>query len=174
MNAGTTAILAIGSNLGDREAILRRCVAEIDAVRSVSVLRVSKIVETAAVRPEGVDLAAPRYLNAVVKIRLGLDPAALLRRLHEIENRMGRTREVRWGDRTLDVDIIQIDGLTLDTPALTVPHPRAHERAFVLAPWLDIEPTAVLAGSGAVGLLLARIGGLPADYAAEALWPTGR
>ncbi len=87
-----------------------------------------------------------------------LAPHDLLDALHRIEDDHGRTREVRWGDRTLDLDVIAVDDLLIDSGTLTVPHPRAGERAFVLAPWLDADPDAVLPGAGRVADLLDGLG----------------
>ncbi len=97
----------------------------------------------------------PDYLNAVLLARTTLPSRALLGYLHEIEAACRRVREVRWGPRTLDIDIITVDGEASADPELTLPHPRAHERAFVLAPWHDVDPDAVLPGHGPVATLLA-------------------
>ena len=131
-------------------------------------MKASGIVETPAVKPEGVDEDAPSYLNAVVLVRSALHPRQLLAALHEVEAAHGRVRAERWGDRTLDIDIVSLGGLRVDEPELTVPHPRAHERAFVLAPWLDVEPDAVI-GTDRVDALLAATGESPARYEAEPL-----
>ena len=97
----------------------------------------------------------PDYLNAVLLARTTLPSRTLLDRLHEVEAAFSRVREVRWGPRTLDIDIISVTGETSSDPELTLPHPRAHERAFVLAPWHDVDPEAVLPGHGPVAALLA-------------------
>lgn len=154
------AVLALGGNLGDRAATLRAAVADLRSVPGIRVLSVSDLVETAAVKPDGVDDAAPAYLNAVVLIRTTLRPRALLEAVNAIEDAHGRVRVERWGDRTLDIDIIAIDGLHIDEDGLVVPHPRAHERAFVLAPWLQLDPDAVLDGTR-IADLLAATGELP-------------
>lgn len=163
------AVLALGSNLGDRETTLREAVRDIGELDGVTVLRVSGIVETPAVKPEGVDEDAPAYLNAVIAVRSALAPQKLLVALNGIEKVHGRVREVRWGDRTLDIDIVTFGGQVLETDDLTLPHPRARDRAFVLAPWLDVEPDAVLPGAGRVDELLAATGETVARYPAEAL-----
>ena len=98
---------------------------------------------------------AQSYLNAVLLARTTLPARALLGRLQEIEAAFDRVREVRWGPRTLDIDVITVAGEISADPDLTLPHPRAHERAFVLAPWHDVDPDAVLPGYGAVASLLA-------------------
>lgn len=100
----------------------------------------------------------PDYLNAVLLARTSLPSKLLLDRLHEVEAAFDRVREVRWGPRTLDVDIITVEGERDDDPVLTLPHPRAHERAFVLAPWHDADPGAELPGHGGVAALLAQAG----------------
>jgi len=98
----------------------------------------------------------PDYLNAVLLARTTVASRTLLERLHEVEAAFDRVREVRWGPRTLDIDIITVEGELSADPELTLPHPRAHERAFVLAPWRDMDPDARLPGYGPVAALLAR------------------
>lgn len=167
------AVLSLGSNLGDREGTLRAAVRDIAALPGVVVTAVSGLVETPALKPEGVDEDAPAYLNAVVAVRSALDPAHLLSALNEIEHAHGRVRDIRWGDRTLDIDIVTYGVIRSDEPALTLPHPRAAERAFVLAPWLQVEPDAVLPGHGRVDELLAQVLAEPGErvtpYPAEPL-----
>ena len=125
------AVLSIGSNLGDRLAHLRSVVAALDPVV------VSSVYETA---PWG-GVPQDDYLNAVVVVEdAGTDAYGWLRRAHELEAAAGRVRDVRWGPRTLDVDVIDVDGIVRTDPALTLPHPRAYERAFVLLPWAEVEP----------------------------------
>ncbi|HEY0486660.1 MAG TPA: 2-amino-4-hydroxy-6-hydroxymethyldihydropteridine diphosphokinase [Mycobacteriales bacterium] len=154
----STAVLSIGSNLGDRLGYLQSAV---DALGPVLV-SVSGVYETAPWGPVEQD----DYLNAVLVVsddtRAAVDwwTAA-----QELEQAAGRERDVRWGPRTLDVDIVQVlgpggDAVVSETPELVLPHPRAAERAFVLVPWADAEPDAVLAGHGRVVDLLAA---LPAD-----------
>ncbi|KNX36158.1 2-amino-4-hydroxy-6-hydroxymethyldihydropteridine diphosphokinase [Luteipulveratus halotolerans] len=139
-------VIAAGANLGDRAATLRAAVQALVATEGLELVRVSPLVETDPVG--GPD--QPDYANAVIIARSRLAPATLLRRLHQIESWHGRTREIRWGARTLDLDLIQVgdpaDGhdLTSDDEALTLPHPRAHERAFVLVPWLAADAEARL------------------------------
>jgi 2-amino-4-hydroxy-6-hydroxymethyldihydropteridine diphosphokinase len=161
------AVLSLGSNLGDREATIRAAVHEIAALDGVLVTAASGLVETAAVKLDGVDTDAPAYLNAVVEVRTSLDPEELLDALGAIELDHGRVREERWGDRTLDIDIVDFAGLRVDSPRLTLPHPRAAERSFVLVPWLEVEPTATLRGVG-------RIDALPAAAADDVSpYPSG-
>ena len=168
MIATTPAVLSLGSNLGDRERTLRDAVLAIGALPGVTVDTASGLIETAAIKPAGVDDSAPAYLNAVVVVATTLSARDLLAALAEIELNHGRVREERWGDRTLDIDIVTYGDLRQDDIALTLPHPRAADRSFVLVPWLEIDPDAVLPGVG-------RVDGLPAAsesvsrYPAEAL-----
>jgi len=143
-------VLALGSNLGDRMANLRLGVAVLDS-DGITVTTVSGVFETTPVGgPE-----QENYLNAVVLGVSALPARQVLSRCAAAESAAGRVRTVRWGPRTLDVDIITCDDETYAEPDLTLPHPRAHERAFVLAPWLDVDPAAVLPGWGQVSDLLA-------------------
>ena len=162
-------VLALGSNLGDREATIRAGIHDINALNGVVVVKASGLVETPALKPEGVDEDAPAYLNAVIAVRSALDPQRLLAALNDIERAHGRVRDIHWGDRTLDIDIVSLGAVTVDEPGLRVPHPRAAQRAFVLAPWLEIEPDATLHGLGRVDALLAATGDLPTPYPAEPL-----
>lgn len=150
-------MLSLGSNLGDREATLKAGVAGIAAIEGVELVDASRIVETPALKPHGVDADAPAYLNAVILIHSALEPAGLLSAIGAVERRLGRERTERWGDRTLDIDIVAWGDRVVDTDELTIPHPRAHERAFVLAPWLDVDSDARLGGI-AVRDLLERTG----------------
>lgn len=139
-----TAVLSLGSNLGDRMAALQ---AAID------------ILEPAAISPvyDSVPVGGPPqpdYLNAVVIC--AIDAATAWERAQRAEHALARERVVRWGPRTLDVDLIVADG---EAPAgIVLPHPRAHERAFVLVPWCDVDPDAVLRGHGRIADLLGEIG----------------
>jgi 2-amino-4-hydroxy-6-hydroxymethyldihydropteridine diphosphokinase len=143
-------VLALGSNLGDRQGILQEAVDAIKRIEGVRVEKVSPVYETVPVGGP----PQPDYLNAVVLARTTLPSLDLLDRLHEVEAEFDRVRLVRWGPRTLDIDIITVEGERSDDPALTLPHPRAHERGFVLAPWHDIDQNAVLPGHGPVADLL--------------------
>jgi dihydroneopterin aldolase/2-amino-4-hydroxy-6-hydroxymethyldihydropteridine diphosphokinase len=146
------AVLALGTNLGDRTATLRSAVAALGGTDGIELVGVSPVVETDPVGgPE-----QPDYLNAVVLVATTLSPRGLLAAAHEVEDRHGRERQERWGPRTLDVDVVDYDGLEIVADDLHLPHPRAAERAFVLAPWLAADPAAVLAGSGPVRELLTR------------------
>ena len=148
----TAVVLALGSNLGDRQDILQGAVDAIVGLPGVRVTAVSPVYETVPVGGP----AQPNYLNAVVLADAARPARELLDRLHEIEAAFDRVRLVRWGPRTLDIDIIVFDSEHSDDPELTLPHPRAHERAFVLAPWHDVDPDAALPGHGPVAELLAK------------------
>jgi 2-amino-4-hydroxy-6-hydroxymethyldihydropteridine diphosphokinase len=133
------AYLGLGSNLGDRVAMLQLAVDELGATEGVTVVAVSRVYETAPVGgPEQDD-----YLNAVVAIETDLGPRELLAVAHRIEQRAGRVRDVRWGPRTLDVDVLLAGEAEIDEPDLQVPHPRMYERAFVLVPLRDVAPERV-------------------------------
>jgi 2-amino-4-hydroxy-6-hydroxymethyldihydropteridine diphosphokinase len=149
------AVIAVGSNLGDRAATFAAAVRTLAESDGIEVTAISTPIESIAVRTDGEDPAAPVYLNAVVLVRTTLAPHALLTLLHAIETEYGRVRDERWGDRTLDLDIIDYGGMQSSTADLTLPHPRAHERAFVLGPWAEVAPDAVLPGHGRIAGLLA-------------------
>jgi 2-amino-4-hydroxy-6-hydroxymethyldihydropteridine diphosphokinase len=154
---GESVVLALGSNLGDRVGILLAAMREIAAIDGLELTGASDLYESAAVKPGGVDLDAPQYLNAVVTAVYSGEPHALLAAVNRIEADHGRERNEHWGDRTLDIDIVAFGGLVSADETLTVPHPRAAERDFVLAPWLQLEPDAVLPGHGRVVDLLAAL-----------------
>jgi len=160
-------VLALGSNLRDRRDILQGGVGAIAAIPEVQIMAVSPVYETVPVGGP----PQPDYLNAVVLARTTLPSRALLGRLHEIEAAFDRERTVRWGPRTLDIDIITVAGEVSADPDLTLPHPRAHERAFVLAPWHDVDPEAVLPGYGPVATLLAAADRSGIRVAGESLAP---
>jgi dihydroneopterin aldolase/2-amino-4-hydroxy-6-hydroxymethyldihydropteridine diphosphokinase len=143
-DAPVEVVLAIGSNLGAAQDTLRDAVADLAAVPGLEVLDVSALARTAPVGgPE-----QPDFLNAVLIARTTLSPRDLLRATSEVERRHGRERLVHWGPRTLDVDIIVYGDVSAVTDDLELPHPRAHERAFVLQPWAQVQPDAVLHGLG--------------------------
>jgi len=144
-------VLAIGSNLGDRMGSLQGAVNSLADTPEVWLTAVSPVYETDPVGgPE-----QPDYLNAVVLVEGDLAPRALLERSLTVEAAFARTRDVRWGPRTLDVDVVAVGDLRVAEPDLLLPHPRAAERAFVLVPWLDVDPDAALPGAGRVADLLA-------------------
>jgi 2-amino-4-hydroxy-6-hydroxymethyldihydropteridine diphosphokinase len=162
----TRAVLSLGANLGDRAGALR---AAFTALRDDGLVARSVLYET----PPWGPVEQPPYLNAIAIVRGPRDAAGWLARAHELEQAAGRTREVRWGARTLDVDVVTVTGddgtpVVSPDPRLTLPHPRAHERAFVLVPWLSLEPTAQLPGRGRVADLVAALP--PEDVAAVVRW----
>jgi 2-amino-4-hydroxy-6-hydroxymethyldihydropteridine diphosphokinase len=148
----TAVVLALGSNLGERQDILQGAVDAIVGLPGVRVTAVSPVYETVPVGGP----AQPDYLNAIVLADVARPARELLDRLHEIEAAFDRVRVVRWGPRTLDIDVVDFGGARSDDPELTLPHPRAHERAFVLGPWRDVDPGAALPGRGPVAELLAK------------------
>lgn len=153
MTGEQAVVLALGSNLGDRLALLQGAVDALADTPDLVVVAVSPVYETAPVGgPQQDD-----YLNAVVLARGPQPPRVLLERAQAVEDAFDRVREVRWGPRTLDVDLVAVGDLAVDEPDLTLPHPRAAERAFVLVPWLDVDPAAVLPGAGAVADLVHRL-----------------
>ncbi|CAJ65331.1 hydroxymethyldihydropteridine pyrophosphokinase (partial match) [Frankia alni ACN14a] len=144
------AVLALGSNLGDRWALLRAAVRQLDELLGVRAC--SSVYETDPVGgPEQDD-----YLNAVV-LTAPAPPRELLAAVRAVEERARRTRTLRWGPRTLDVDVIALGTLHSDDPEIIIPHPRAHLRAFVCVPWLDVDPEATLPDHGRVADLVARM-----------------
>ena len=150
----TRAVIALGANLGDARAALAGAVEAIAVLPGVALHAESSVYSTAPIG--GVE--QPDYLNAVVIVDTTLSPRELLDCLHDVENSWHRTREVRWGPRTLDLDLIDYAGVTSDDPELTLPHPRAHERAFVLVPWQEADPEAELTGFGPVAGLVPALG----------------
>ncbi|MCP1388252.1 2-amino-4-hydroxy-6-hydroxymethyldihydropteridine diphosphokinase [Corynebacterium sp. TA-R-1] len=132
------AVLSTGSNMEDSRAHLAAVVRAFEP----HLIRASSIYATAPWG--GVD--QPDFLNQALLIDVPLTPHELLNTCQQLEREANRVRDVRWGPRTLDVDIVHIDGYTADDPELTVPHPRAHQREFVLRPWLEIDPDAQLNG----------------------------
>lgn len=148
-------VLALGGNLGNVPVTLKRAIDEMSSWDGLEITQVSPLVRTRAVlRPD--QKPQPDYWNAVVLGTLSMAPLDLLDRIHELEARLGRVRHEVWGSRTIDIDIIQIDGVSSDDPRLTLPHPRAHQRAFVLSPWLMAQPKAELSGFGAAAELIAQ------------------
>jgi 2-amino-4-hydroxy-6-hydroxymethyldihydropteridine diphosphokinase len=151
----TRAFVALGSNLGDRERTLRGAVAALAAEEGVSVVAVSRLRDT---EPVGV-VDQPRFLNGVVALETTLGARELLERLLEIERRSGRIREgvCEHRPRTLDLDLLLYGDETVDEPGVTVPHPRLHERAFVLEPLAELAPGLEVPGRGTVEELLSGV-----------------
>ena len=154
MNPPVTAVVGLGSNLEDPEAHVRRAFAELAALPETWLAARSPLYRTAPVGYAD----QPPFVNACARVETRLAPRALLEALLAIERRHGRTREIPDGPRTLDLDLLLYGGATIDEPGLRVPHPRAHERAFVLAPLVDVWPEAVIPGSGPARALLAKAG----------------
>ncbi|MGH2723486.1 MAG: 2-amino-4-hydroxy-6-hydroxymethyldihydropteridine diphosphokinase [Actinomycetota bacterium] len=142
------AFLGLGSNLGDRVANLQRAV-DLLRGRGIEVRRSSRVYETDPVGGP----PQPDYLNAVVEVDTDLDPRELLRACTAIEEVLGREREERWGPRTIDLDVLTYDDREIDQPDLQVPHPRMHERAFVLVPLLELDADPPLPGGRTVATL---------------------
>jgi 2-amino-4-hydroxy-6-hydroxymethyldihydropteridine diphosphokinase len=132
--------LGLGANLGDRLATLQRAV-DLLADEGIRMVASSRVWQT---EPVGGPAGQPAYLNAVVRAETGLDASVVLAAAHRVEAALGRIREVRWGPRTIDIDVLLYDDLERDDPELTIPHPRLRERAFVILPLLDIDPAPVL------------------------------
>jgi 2-amino-4-hydroxy-6-hydroxymethyldihydropteridine diphosphokinase len=135
----TVTYLGLGANLGDRLACLQRAVDLLKAA-GLRVVASSRVWETAPVG--GPD--QPDYLNAVVRVETELAPMQLLAACQRVERALGRVREVRWGPRTIDLDVLLFGDVTMEDPALTLPHPRMLERAFVLLPLLELDPDPML------------------------------
>jgi 2-amino-4-hydroxy-6-hydroxymethyldihydropteridine diphosphokinase len=134
------AYIALGSNLGDRRASIEGALTALAEAPGIRLVRTSSIIETAPVGGPGGQGA---YLNGVVEVRTSLSAEELLDALQLIENRFGRERSVRWGPRTLDLDLLLYDDAVIESQRLAVPHPRMHERRFVLEPLCDIAPDVV-------------------------------
>lgn len=147
------AVLAIGANIGDRLAALQGAIDLLASSDGVRVGSVSHVYETDPVGGPDQD----DFLNAVLLVDTDLDPGDLLAACQAVEHAWHRTRDVRWGPRTLDIDIIAFDEVVSDDPDLTLPHPRAAQRAFVCIPWLDADPEARLPIEGPVAQLLAHL-----------------
>lgn len=149
----TRVVIAFGANLGDREVTIASATHALADTAGVTLVAVSPVYETPAIKDAGVDRDAPGYLNGVIAIDTTLEPHELLDVLQAIEAEHGRVRDEHWGDRTLDLDLIDFGGRVIADERLELPHPRAWQRAFVLQPWLDIDPDAQLAGRGPVAEL---------------------
>lgn len=157
----TRAVLALGSNLGDRKKTIKGAIKSLNRQKKIKVVAKSSLYETIAVTEAGADETQPRYLNAVVMIETSLSPKELHQATAQVENSFGRVRLARWAPRTLDIDIITFGTELVETKSLIIPHPRAFERAFVLVPWLEVDPEAVIPGRGSIRLLLESLDGLP-------------
>jgi 2-amino-4-hydroxy-6-hydroxymethyldihydropteridine diphosphokinase len=148
-------VYSIGSNLGDRMGNLQGAIDALRDTPDVIVVDVSSIYET---DPVGGPQDNPQFLNLVVVAETTLEPRTLLERALAIEDAFGRTRDgERWGPRTLDVDLILVGNSKIDQADLKIPHPLAHERGFVLVPWLEVDPRGVIPGRGSVADLAAEV-----------------
>ena len=143
-DAPVQAVLALGANMGEATATLRQAILDLDSLADIDVTAVAPLARTVAVG--GVE--QDDFFNTVLLVTTGLSPRALLHACQAIEREHGRVRDLRWGPRTLDIDVIKYDNLIAASDDLELPHPRAHERAFVLQPWAQIEPGANLPGLG--------------------------
>lgn len=137
---GNCSFLSIGSNVGDRSEYIKEAIRLLHEEKEVKVLQTSSLYETA---PIGY-IDQPQFLNAVILVNTGLSAVELLNVCQEIEWKLGRKREIRWGPRTLDLDILLYNHENIETERLSVPHPRMVGRAFVLVPLLEINPTIML------------------------------
>lgn len=153
MPAVNQVVLSLGSNLGDRVANLQHALDSLIKSHVLIDVAVSSVYET---EPVGGPDQGP-YLNAVVRGVTPLEPEQLLTAVHRIEDELGRVREVPWGPRTIDIDILAYSNLVMETPDLVIPHTRAHERAFVLIPWSELDEQFVIAGRGTVQECLADV-----------------
>jgi 2-amino-4-hydroxy-6-hydroxymethyldihydropteridine diphosphokinase len=151
-------VYSIGSNLGDRLGNVQGAVDALSDTPDVIVVDVSSVYETEPVGvPADSPAVSPQFLNIVVIAETTLEPRTLVERAFAIEDAFGRTRDSgRWGPRTLDVDLIMVGNAIVDQEDLRLPHPLAHQRAFVLVPWYEVDPTAEIAGKGAIGDLLSK------------------
>ncbi|WP_035106731.1 2-amino-4-hydroxy-6-hydroxymethyldihydropteridine diphosphokinase [Desulfovirgula thermocuniculi] len=144
------AYIGLGSNMGDKKAGILRALEELGKTPGVALLRVAPLYRTAPVGYTDQDW----FVNTVAEIDTALSPRELLAACLEIERRLGRVRGVRWGPRVIDLDLLLYGDLVVDEPDLAVPHPRMHERAFVLVPLADLAPDLVVPGRGKVRDLL--------------------
>jgi 2-amino-4-hydroxy-6-hydroxymethyldihydropteridine diphosphokinase len=153
--AKVKAVLALGGNLGDRGEHIQGAVAQLALVPGIKVKKLSPVVESYALTPTGIDETKPKYFNAVVIVETSLKPKELLAACQRVETEHGRVRLEKWGSRTLDIDIITYGDVIKSGKELTIPHPRAYQRAFVLVPWNLADAEAILPGHGPVAELAA-------------------
>lgn len=155
MGSGVRAYIGLGANLADREGTIEQAVGLLGAEPGIEVVSVSSLRET---EPWG-RVAQPAFVNGAVAVETTLEPRALLGVLLDVERRLGRVRDERWGPRTIDLDLLLYGDVVLDEPGLTVPHPRLHERAFALEPLQELDPELAVPGRGSVTDLLAALAG---------------
>jgi 2-amino-4-hydroxy-6-hydroxymethyldihydropteridine diphosphokinase len=143
-------VLALGSNLGNRRNWIIQALARISANQAMHLSNVSGIYESKALTLAGVDSTKPKYLNCVAQIETDLKPEQLLLALQKIEKDLGRKRKERWGDRNIDIDIIDYDHIKYTSATLALPHPQAQQRSFVIVPWYEMDEWAELPGYGRI------------------------
>ncbi len=153
----TRAVLALGSNLGDREQHLREALTAIENLPSTKLIATSSFLETVAITEVGEDQSRPSYINAVAIVETELFAHELHNLTSQIENSLGRVRETKWQDRTIDVDVIVYGNAEINSKDLVIPHPRAHLRLFVLKPWFELQPEAEIPGHGKIASLIAEL-----------------
>lgn len=165
--AGIRACIGLGSNLDDPVRQVRSALDALGQLPFSHLMSRSRLYRSEPVGPPG----QPQYVNAAAMLQTGLAADDLLAALQDIERQQGRVRDVRWGPRTIDLDLLLYGDAVITGPTLTVPHPRLHERAFVLRPLLDIAPALEIPGLGGARAMLARLGqnGVePLDHEAHA------
>ena len=145
-NSDVRYVISVGANLGSAQLLVADAIDGMAVRLDGELVAASSLYRTSPVS----DIEQPDYINAVAIVDSPLEPIEALRVLQSMEDRADRVREIRWGPRTLDLDIVTVDGIVSDDPNLTLPHPSAHERAFVLIPWLEIDADAALPGRGLV------------------------
>ena len=155
----TTAVLALGSNLGDKRQWLVQALSLIATTPDIYLTDISPVVESKALTLAGVDSSKPSFLNCVAEIETPLDPEQLLKELQAIEIELGRKRKERWGDRNIDIDIITYGDRHHTSKDLVIPHPEAKNRAFVIVPWYLMNQKAKLPGVGRIKKLARKYAG---------------
>ena len=147
------AVLALGSNLGNRRQWLVKALAAVKVTKGIELLQISPIVESKALTLAGFDSTKPKFLNCVAEIETSLKPEQLLKALQTIEKRLGRKKLERWGDRNIDIDILTYGSISFRSADLVIPHPEIANRAFVIVPWYLMDQKADLPGYGSIGQL---------------------
>ncbi|NBR65326.1 MAG: 2-amino-4-hydroxy-6-hydroxymethyldihydropteridine diphosphokinase [Micrococcales bacterium] len=146
----TKVVIALGSNLGERRNWIIQAIARIAKIPGTKVTKYAPIFESKALTLTGIDASKPEYLNTVIEVKTKLKPEELLLALQAIENLLGRLRKERWGDRTIDIDIITYGQETFSSRSLVIPHPEAANRSFVIVPWYVMDQSAKLPGIGRI------------------------
>ena len=152
MSGSKGVVIALGSNLGDRKAAIESAINLLKEF--IEIEKISTLIET---DPVGGPEQGP-YINGVLLGRTSLAPEELMTKLLDVEAELGRVRSVPNAPRTIDLDLIDYEGVVIDSPTLTLPHPRAHQRHFVIKPWLEIDPEALLVGHGPLREIMAANG----------------